>query len=332
MMSAISLDRQPITSAFQRGSLGPEPWPMDALFDTERRRAVRSVLAANAYRDDRIRLADPDLNGARWLIATPRGLFAVGPDSAWLVVHGWFFGLCRADKDLYLFENCALREREKPLGRLLHLRISGSRMIDARVLAKGLDANCHQVRILDDLIYVVDTANQRLLRFARNGAAFDRRQLFPHAEPTDQSGAYLHINSVAKIAERIAVLLHNGKARPERSSEIAWFDADWSLSGREPIAGFGCHDLTTDPDGSTWYCASMSGEIAALDGRRVKVSDGLMTRGLAFAQGQIAVGVSSFGERQVRDGMGGAVVFLDAAFRQIGKVALDGPPTDIVAL
>jgi hypothetical protein len=233
---------------------------------------------------------------------------------------------------MYLFENCALRDRTKPYGRLLKLRIADQQMSEPKVIAKGLDANCHQVRVIDDLVCVIDSANQAVLRFDSNGAAIDEKRPFPPAETSDTSGAYLHLNSLARIDGRVALLLHNGKALPARPSEIAWLDEHWEVEQRTILAGYSCHDLTQVPDGETWYAASLSGEIAALGGRRIKVSDHLMTRGIAFAADRVAVGVSSFGPRQLRDRLGGALVIFDRQFRKLGEVPLDGPPTDLIAL
>jgi hypothetical protein len=304
----------------------------DPSFDPDRLRAIRSALARKAYEANDVRIADPNLAGCDWLVASPRGVFAVGEGDARLAIHGWFFGICRHGDALYLFENCGLRDRWSALGRLLKLRIEGGRLSEPQVLAKGLDANCHQVRVIGDLVCLVDTANQAVLRFDPAGRLIGNSQLFPKADIQDTSGAYLHINSIARIGGRLAVMLHNGKAKPVRHSEIAWLDEDWRVAERVPLNGHACHDLATDPAGRTWYCASMSGEIASLDGLRVTVDPGRMTRGVAFSADRMAVGISTFGLREARDGLRGALVVLDRDLVPIERIELDGPPTDVVAL
>jgi hypothetical protein len=306
--------------------------PADPNFDPDRLRAIRSALARKAYETDEVRVADPDLTGAEWLVASPRGVFAVGEGQARLAIHGWFFGICRAGDALYLFENCGLRDRWSGLGRLLRLRIAEGRLSEAQVLAKGLDANCHQVRVIDGVVCLVDTANQAVLRFDPAGQMIDNRQLFPQADIQDSSGAYLHINSIARIGGRLALLLHNGKAKPVRPSEIAWLDEGWCVAERVPLDGHACHDLATDPVGRTWFCASMSGEIASLDGQRLTIDAERMTRGIAFSGNRMAVGVSTFGPREARDGLRGSLVVLGPDLVQHERIELDGPPTDLVAL
>ncbi|MBN8499989.1 MAG: hypothetical protein J0M19_02420, partial [Sphingomonadales bacterium] len=277
-------------------------------------------------------LRDGDLAGRDWLVASPRGLFAIGQGSATLAVQGWFFGLCRSGDQLYLFENCGLRDRSAGLGRLIGLSIKNNCLGSPQVLAKGLDANCHQVRVIGDHICVVDTANQRILRFMRDGSPLDTRQILPPAPSEDTSGGYCHINSIAQIDGRIAVLLHNGRAEPQRRSELAWLDGDWHIAARASLPGYGCHDIAVDPAGTVWHSASQSGEVFAADGRRVRLSDRLMTRGIAFSADHAAVGLSSFGPRQLRDALGGAIAIVNADWSVRDMISIAGPPTDIVAL
>jgi hypothetical protein len=306
--------------------------PFDPGFDPDRLRAIRSALARRAYETDEVRVADPDLAGCDWLVASPRGVFAVGSGFARPAMHGWFFGICRDGDALYLFENCGLRDRWTGLGRLLKLRIAEGRLSEPQVLAKGLDANCHQVRVIDGAVCLVDTANQAVLRYDPAGQMIDNRQLFPQADIQDSSGAYLHINSIARIGGRLAVLLHNGKARPARPSEIAWLDEDWRVIERMPLEGHACHDLATDPAGRTWYCASMSGELVSFDGMRLTIDAERMTRGIAFSRDRMAVGVSTFGPREARDGLRGTLVVLGPSLDQRERIELAGPPTDLIAL
>lgn len=301
-------------------------------FDLNRQRAIRAALAREAYRTGAVRIADPDLTGFSWLVSSPRGVFAVGTGAARLAIHGWFFGICRDGDILYLFENCGLRDRAAGLGRLLRLRIAAGRLVEPQVLASGLDANCHQLRVIDGLVCLVDTANQRILRFSPEGVLIDAPQPFPPAAPGDTSGAYLHLNSLARVNGRLALLLHNGKARPERPSELAWLDDAWQVTERVALAGYSCHDIVADERGTLWHSASLSGELIASDGRRIRLSEQLMTRGIAITPDCMAVGLSSFGPRQLRDSLGGALVILNRDLTRRETIPLDGPPADIAAL
>lgn len=295
-------------------------------------RAIRSALARSAYDRDECRFVNQSVEGYDWLVATNRGLYAVSLTGAKLVMHGWFFGICRDGEHIYLFDNCGLRDRTALLGRIVRLRYLDGKLCDPAVLVRGLHPNCHQLRVIDSLLCLVDTANQQILRFTLDGTPVDVKHPFPVAPPSDSSGAYRHINSIARIGERIAILCHNGKAEPERCSEIAWLNPDWTVAEMQSLAGHHCHDLVPDARGSIWHCASREGALASLDGGRVDITDSRMTRGL-WTNGQIfAVGQCSFGPRQTRDDLGGFVSFFDSEFNRIADVTLGCGPTDIVSL
>ncbi|MFM5949935.1 MAG: hypothetical protein ACKOPM_12040 [Novosphingobium sp.] len=305
---------------------------MAAVFDHDAKRAIRQALAVRAYQADTIRIVDRDVAGWRWIVASHNGVFAVAPGKWKTLIHGWFFGICRDGDSLLLFENCGRHDRSRKMGRLIRIGLTGCALGKADVLSRGLDGNCHQVRVIDGLICVVDTANQAVLRFARDGTPVDVKRPFPTASPDDRSGAYLHVNSIAQIDGRLALLLHNGKADPHKQSEVAWLDADWQVVDRHFIDGFQCHDLLADSQGAIWHSDSARGAVIASDGRRAKVHESMMTRALAFDGENLVVGLSIFSERHLRDGQRGGLAILDRELKVLELLDLPGSPTDIVGL
>lgn len=305
---------------------------MDPIFDPVAHSAIRTALARESYRDDTLRLVEPELGGARWLVSTQNGLFALGETRVHLVAHGWFFGLTRRGSRVVLFENCARRDRHLPMGRLVALDVVDGALRNPVVLAKDLDAGCHQIAFVEDMLCVLDTANQCVLRFTEGGEPIDVQRPFPPAQTEDGGGDYLHINAIAALAGGIAVLAHNGKRRPTMASELIHLDHQWHETARTLLPDPGCHDIVPDENGALWHCASMSGAIICSDGRRVPVAPERMTRGLLFDGDRILVGASVFGDRSVRDALPGRVMMLGRDFRRIGEVPLGGPPATIIAL
>ena len=295
-------------------------------------RAIRTALARQAYASDHCRFDDPVVTGHDWLVTTNKGLFALSLKGAKRLIHGWFFGICRQGDTIYLFENCALRDRAAMLGRIVRLTICDGRLVDPVVLVKGLHPNAHQLRVIDGLLCLVDTANQQILRYRLDGTSVDVKRPFAVAPASDTSGAYLHINSITAIDGRIAIMCHNGPARPERRSEIAWLTPDWTIESREAVDGHHCHDIVVDQAGTIWYCASREGAIASRDGQRIHVSADCMTRGLCMDQTHILVGQSKFGPRQDRDRLGGVITIYDQAFHRLTDIAIASGALDFVAL
>lgn len=305
---------------------------MTEIFDRDRRRSVKMALARDAYQRNLVRIAEPDVGTYRWLVASHGGVFAVSDDRVCTVIHGWFFGICRHGDQFFLFENCGLRDRTAGLGRIVRLDLVAGRLANPLILVRGLHGNCHQVRIIDNLICVMDTANQAIRRFSLDGVPVDIKFPFPVAPESDRSGAYLHLNGFARIGSRTAILRNNSKALPEKSSELAWLDLDWNPLAVETLPGKWCHDIVEDENGRLWHCGSKAGEIIISDGRTVPISDTMMTRGLWLTADRIIVGLSSFGQKEHRPSLPGGAVILDRSLNRLSTLVLSGPPTDIAPL
>lgn len=305
---------------------------MSGSFDQATKRAIRAALARAAYASNTVRVADPDLRGFRWLVASPRGVFAVAEDRFKLVLHGWYFGIHRRDDAIYLFENCGSRDPAVKMGRVFRIAFEDGRLGEARVLVTGLDNNCHQLAFVGAALCVIDTAGQAILRFTAEGTPLDTKRPFPPAPVDDSSGAYLHLNAIRQCGDRIALMLHNGRAVPRKQSELAWLDSDWNVIERHTLAGHSCHDIVADEQGRLWHCASMEGEIIVSDGTRTTVNPQLMTRGLAITEDRIVVGSSTFGPRHVRDTLRGEITIFDRDLRRLADIELPATPTDIATI
>jgi hypothetical protein len=305
---------------------------MASAFTPEVRRAVRLAQARADYTAARVRIADADLAGCDWLVTTHRGLFGITAGAVKTILHGWYFGIHRHGQQIYLFENCGHRDSGVDHGRIICLDLAGRQIVGARVLVNALHNNCHQIKWIDGLLCLVDTANQRILRYSPAGELCDVRQIVPPAPITDTTGGYRHINSIAQIDGRVVLVAHNGKVVPECPSELLWLDDAWQIVARHNLPGPGCHDVVRDDQGVLWHCDSQAGAIIASDGRRVRLSDRQMTRGLAISPTGMLVGLSSFGPRQLRDSLGGTVLLLDNTMQVTASIDLPCGPADCIAL
>jgi hypothetical protein len=288
-------------------------------------------MAREAYRRREVRVADPAVAGHDCLIATRLGLFAGRRDGVKRVLWGFFFGVTRHEDAIYLFEACDLPAGSSDMGRILRFHLREGRLTDFAVLAEGLHNQCHQIAVIDGLLCVVDTSRQSIVRLRLDGTAFDIRQPIEVGPRQNGGGPYRHMNSIAAVGERVALMLHNGPVIPEEPSELAWLDRDFNLISRQPLSGRHCHDILPMPDGTIWHCGSLAGEIINASGARRKISD-RMTRGLIAAPGGFIVGASLFGPRSDRDILSGSIIYLDPSFRRLVEVECPGAPTDLQAL
>ncbi len=289
---------------------------------------IRAALAMQAYRSGVVRLVDPDLSGCTHLVATRHGLFATDGRDLRRIAHGFFYGITILHDAILVFEAGDWPRSPTRRGRIVRFRRKGDRIVGSDILATGLDNGCHQIDVIDDRLYVLDTYSQRVLSFALDGGVPEEIYPLGEASDGDWAGGYAHVNSLIAHGDAILLLLHNGANRTGRTSEIARLTRDWQLVDRVAVDGLGCHGFAVLEDGAVLTCGSFAGELIATDGLKVSVFD-MMTRGLSVDAGGIVVGGSAFAERSARDTAGGALVFLDRAYRRIGRLAVPGPVTEV---
>lgn len=301
----------------------------DPVTATISKRRISAALARIAYATGRVRMASDDLSECECLVACTLGLFAI--NRAGLVrqlLYGFFHGIRHYDDHLLVFEIGDRPRLPNAYGRVLRIPIDGKRLGEPQILAQDLDNRCHQLALFDGLIHVIDTAHQRILRFTPAGEVVDTVQPFPFIRGESRPEQYFHLNSIARIGNRIALMLHNGAE--QRSSEIAFFTRDWDLIARTILPGRGCHDIVPEADGTIWHCGSTDGELINSRGECYKVSD-RMTRGLAVTPEGFIVGISTFGAREVRDNFTGSILFLDRQLRLKTEVLVPTAPMDLIA-
>jgi len=265
-------------------------------------------------------------SGMRYIVASRQGLYIVDHLQYRQVAEGYFFGVTVQGEDLYCFKTVALSDAEDAprSGSIVRYRLQGGELVGPDILVTELDHNCHQVDFFHGEFYVVDTSNQRVLKYDRDWRLVDSPQILPAA--VLNSPDYAHINSILGVEDSIYLMLHN--FRRSRPSEIVEFDREFRELRRVTLPSASCHDIVRLEDGSLLYCDSMNGLIASDDGATVKI-DELFTRGLAVGADEIAVGSSMFGGRFGRSLLPGFITFLDRDYRRTGRLYLPAAPTQI---
>jgi hypothetical protein len=218
------------------------------------------------------------------------------------------------------------------MGRIVRLRYQSGRLSAPEILCKGLENGCHQIAIIGDTLYVMDTYHQLIQRLTLDGVhvgAFDPVPRY------SSEGVYApmmaHMNSIRQVGDSIRIMLHNGGIAPPERSEVLVFNRQWQLLDRHDIDGFGCHDIVPLEDGTMLYCGSEDGELIGSNGLKIRVSDH-MTRGLDYTKSLVMIGTSRMVAREERDMVDGSVIFLDRAYQRLDEVLLPGAPTCIIAL
>ncbi len=299
--------------------------------DDHHSKRVRIVQAYQAYQQDRVQLATRSVAGFTHLVATRKGIFAVNQQEWVLLLKGFFFGMVVRGDEIFAFEACDQPYSITRQGRLIRITLSGSDIVESAVLVKGLDNGCHQIDFIQGRLHVVDTYNQRMLRFAPGEQTYEVIVPLPGPQPDRNDRhdpAHVHMNSVLGVGDRILTLLHNRSTHTGRNSEIALFDEQWREHDRWQLLGKNCHNMVLLPTGALLVCDSDAGRLITTAGQSVAVTEHFL-RGLAVNAESVVVGSSKLSERNERMVSDGFVTFLDGDYRAEAVLHLPGSPTEI---
>jgi len=304
---------------------------MDDRYPEIEPRHLRIARGYEAYKADMVRLASRDLGGCTHIVATRRGLFAIAQARCCLIAEGFFFGITLRDGTIYVFEACDQPAGPTVHGRVIALTRRGDEISEARVMAKGLDNGCHQMDFIDDQLHVLDTYNQKIIRFTEDLTG--QEVLAPLAVCASERGRsedpeYRHVNSILAVADCILLLLHNSSRKTGRSSQVAVYSKTWKPIEVWNLEGSGCHNFAVLENGSLLVCGSGEGDLISADGLRVHLGSE-MTRGLSVGRDSMVVGASPFASGDHRCESPGSVMFLDRNFSKLCTLGIPGAPTEV---
>jgi hypothetical protein len=175
---------------------------------------------------------------------------------------------------------------DQPIVAKVHILDSKFNVVLEQTLPDGV-SNVHQSRLLNNILYITDTANDRIVM---HDLVTGDNQILPLTDDHEPSPGYLkrrvpnspdvrHVNSITFLGDFMYVVCHNfGK-----SYALKYNSAHEIVEKIENI-GRQCHDLWTDGDGRLWTCFSAEGLINTLDGN-FRIQVGAFPRGALVVQG-----------------------------------------------
>lgn len=270
----------------------------------------------------------PDVGGYTYLIASRRGLFVGGRSSWKRVLRGRFFGATVKDGAIYCFQSLGQRGRSDT-GRILKLQIEDGRLTGSRVVASGLDHECHQIDFIGNTLYVVDCANARILAVDPDSghwtAHYPLGRLDRHTAMSD-----CHMNSLAGRPDgTMWLLLHN---MTRRHSEVVVLDRAFAVVRRFCVDAGGAHNIVFTNDAADYLIAdSYGGRLISAQGVVIDGGDGLVVvRGISLDRDVCVVGESFFSTRDARQAGEGRIHAYDRrSWTRLWTLALPAAPTEI---
>lgn len=200
------------------------------------------------------------------------------------------------------------RKVDRWLGQLLSFRLEDQVMVDLRLERSFLPRTIHQIDVIHDRLYAVNTLNS-ILQFA-----FTPEGLRPVGEiiingslPEGKASPnYCHVNSIYGADQSIYLVYHNTTTKSQRPSQVAVFDMNFQQQQIIEINGIDAHNVFRHGNRLV-YCDSGRGLLVWGD-RVIRAEK--MTRGLAISDELILLGGSTFAERAARSNTAGTVYFL----------------------
>ena len=250
-----------------------------------------------------------------FIIGTSSGLWYLKKDKLYQIAYASSYGITSDGERWYANQNIG------QFSRIISFTIDNvaakPEIIAPNHFAQGLPKNVHQIDFYDNLIYVVDTLNNRIISIDRSGK---RTNYFPNRKIKTARNNN-HFNSIFITEKFIYLCAHNGTLKPKTYSKIYVLNKS-NMKKHEIIqtnAG-NAHNIIPK-DGEILYCDSMAGELICEKNIVFKDSKYLM-RGLAITDNHILAGGSQFARREERAATDGAVFVLDKNYNHITTIEL----------
>ena len=199
--------------------------------------------------------------------------------------------------------------------------------INPKIEFRGLPSGCHQIDFIDNLLYITDSYNNRIIVFdPRIGKIINN--YFPAGELHNgrKSSNYVHCNSIFNDNGKFHLVFHNETKKTGKKSEIVSADDDFCIISRHKTSAGNVHNIYRSNE-RTIYCNSHSGTLVVDDEEVFRCK--YFTRGLSLSKDTVVVGGSEFADRKNRETSRGAVFFLDIGYDLIFEIQMPAPVFEI---
>jgi hypothetical protein len=232
-----------------------------------------------------------------------------------------FYGITTTGERWYVYHRFSVGN-----GCIISFRLQDGHAIDARTELAGLLRGVHQIDVIDDSMWIVDTFHDRIIVVPLDSIGDRWRERAALYYPVGRSGIgrerpnHAHFNSVLGRQGDIYLVAHYEGAKTGRDSELFLLDSSGTVRGREPMGGSDCHNIGF-LDGERVFCRSKEGAVCK-GGQDVLRLDGYV-RGLALGHDFHIVGTSTMGRDWAQRAQGdGSVVITDRAFAPLATMVL----------
>ena len=262
---------------------------------------------------------------ASFLIATSSGLLHYDRGTLHKLLTGFFYGVTHYRHRWYAFRQSPTRLMNRRIGQVISFDLDDFRNNNIRIEANYLHWSIHQIDAWDSHLYVMESGNNRIIRFRINDHGLSNRRDFglnTHLTPGAKTNHLIHANSIYNHRGNVYLVYHNQTTRTGFKSQIITLNNALDVD-RVIDTDAGCvHNVVILTNGEMIYCDSQGGTVIWGD---AILPCGYFTRGLAATDSFIIVGGSDFAKRDERGHATGYIfAFCSADRREFARLEMPG--------
>ena len=200
-----------------------------------------------------------------------------------LEVSGHFFGIARSGNRFYISGHEGVKNIDSKMGSVWSFEVEDGHVVNFRKQVTGLDNGVHQITIVGNFLYAIETYLQRVSRVAIRASgdlvqsSMEWFQPWKPAinynyDPTRNVG-YHHLNALVYNDGKFYVMKKTEVQSDltESMSCIQEFDENWNLVKEWPLGRWYCHDIVFR--GSDIYFCDALNFICKLDTKSGQVTE-----------------------------------------------------------
>ncbi|MEZ5335189.1 MAG: hypothetical protein R2741_08120 [Methanolobus sp.] len=258
-----------------------------------------------------------------YLIGTQKGLYILKNNNLSKLLDGRFYGITISSKKIYVFEKTGTSN-----GRIIELEINNNFEINKRgkVLINKLSPGCHQIDIVDDKLFIMDTYNNCILAYNLSDFSYNAYYPLGKLDNGRKSNNYAHMNSLYHTENRFFVMCHNETSKTGRQSEILVLDSNLRKIEKIDTKASHAHNIVVLNNqfiycDSTNNCLKVDNEIV-FKGKH-------FTRGLSISKEHVLLGGSDHAKRADRTKVNGYIYVLNHDFSLFTQFLVPGMVQEI---
>jgi hypothetical protein len=250
-----------------------------------------------------------------FIIGTSSGLWYLSGDTLHQLTYASSYGIAYYGDRWYANQN--IGQFSRIISFVIDTESNRPALLNPSYFSLGLPKSVHQIDFYNEILFAVDTLNNRVITMDNRG----KKRYYSQNRDSIKAKVNNHFNSIFIKEGFIYLCAHNGTLKPKRYSEIFVLHRGSMKTHNVIQTSAGNAHNVLIKDEKLFYCDSMAGQLIC-EKEAVFKDPGYFMRGLAITDSYVLVGGSAFARREERASTDGVVFILDSHFNHIKTMEL----------